>query len=158
MAGVFLYNARRMNGSVLSVQICPGQREPMRPLPEAELELGGIRGDRHFAPGSARQLLMIEAETLARFGLAPGAVKENVTVEGIRLMGLPAGTRIGLGSAEVEITKECEPCSRMDEIRSGLMLELQGRRGMMARVVRAGRVRAGDPVRVLERTEPEAVA
>lgn len=130
----------------------------MRPLAEAQLEPGGIRGDRHFAPESARQLLLIEAETLARFGLAPGAVKDNVTVEGVRVMGLPEGTRIAVGAAEVEITKECEPCSRMDEIRSGLMLELQGRRGMMAKVVRAGRVRPGDPVRVLERTEPEAVA
>jgi len=146
-----------MSGLVVSVQICPGQRQPMRPLAEADLQLGGIPGDSHFAPESARQLLLIEAETLSRFGLAPGGVKDNVTVEGIGLMGLAAGTRIGLGTAEVEITKECEPCSRMDESRSGLRLELEGRRGMMAKVVRPGKVRPGDPVQVLAREEPEVV-
>ena len=146
-----------MSGVVVSVQICPGQREPMRVVPEAQLDPGGIRGDRHFAPGSARQLLMIEAETLARFGLEPGQVKENVTTSGVDLMSLAPGTRLALGAAEVELADECHPCSRMDEIRSGLMLELEGSRGMLAKVVRPGRVRPGDPVRVLERAEPEVV-
>jgi MOSC domain-containing protein YiiM len=126
-------------------------------LAEAELEAGGIRGDRHFAPESARQLLLIEGETLARFGLAPGAVKENVTVQGVRIMGLAPGTRISLGSAEVEITDVCEPCSRMDEIRFGLKEDLEGRRGMMAKVVRSGKVRPGDPVNVLDPTGSEVV-
>jgi MOSC domain-containing protein YiiM len=144
-----------MTGSILSIQTCPGLREPMRPLSETELLPGGIPGDKHFAPDSARQLLLIEAETLASLGLPPGAVKENVTVQGVRLMGLAPGTRVTLGLAEIEITNECHPCTRMDEIRSGLMTELDGRRGMLARVIRAGRVRPGDPVRVLQPTEPE---
>ena len=143
-----------MTGSIVSIQTCPGLREPMRPLVEAKLLRGGIPGDRHFAPESARQLLLIEAETLASLGLAPGAVKDNITVQGVRLMGLPAGTRLALGRAEVEITDECHPCTRMDEIRQGLMADLAGRRGMMARVVRPGRVRPGDPVRVLQPAEP----
>ena len=126
----------------------------MRPLEESELQDGGIPGDAHFSPGSARQLLLIEAETLADLGVETGAVKENITVEGLSLMGLPAGTRLEVGLAQLEITKECEPCSRMDEIRDGLKAELVGRRGMMARVVRPGTVRRGDPIRVLQATSP----
>ena len=57
-----------MTGSIVSLQTCPGLREPMRPLVEAKLLRGGIPGDRHFAPESARQLLLIEAETLASDG------------------------------------------------------------------------------------------
>ena len=139
-----------MTGSILSVQTCPGPRRPMRALAEAELAPGGIPGDSHFAPESARQLLLIEAETLAGFGLEPGAVKENLTLQGIGLMGLAPGTRLAVGSAELEITDECLPCTRMDEIRPGLTDALKGRRGMLARVTRGGRVRPGDPVRVLE--------
>jgi MOSC domain-containing protein YiiM len=43
----------------------------------------------------------------------------------------------------------CDPCSRMDEIRPGLQAELDGRRGMLARVVRSGEVSAGDVVELL---------
>ncbi len=137
-------------GRVRSIQTCPGERLPMRALEESELRDGGILGDAHFAPGSLRQLLLIEAETLAELGVETGAVKENITVEGLTLMGLPAGIRLEVGQAELEITKECEPCSRMDEIRDGLMAGLVGRRGMMARVTRPGVVRRGDPIRVLQ--------
>jgi MOSC domain-containing protein YiiM len=122
----------------------------MRPLEESELLDGGIPGDAHFPPGSFSQMLLIEAEALAARGLEPGAVKENLTLEGIALMGLPSGTRLQVGDAEVEVTKECEPCSRMDEIRDGLRAELLGRRGMYARVTRPGAVRRGDPVRLVE--------
>jgi MOSC domain-containing protein YiiM len=142
-------------GSIRSIQTCPGERLAMRSLEESQLLDGGIPGDAHFAPGSLRQLLLIEAETLAELGVETGAVKENITVEGLTLMGLPAGTRLEVGDAELEITKECEPCSRMDEIRDGLKTELIGRRGMMARVSRPGLVRRGDPIRVLQ-TAPVA--
>src|SRR6266536_3199781 len=118
-----------IEGRVRSIQTCPGHRQPMRRLEESELLDGGMPGDAHFAPGSARQLLLIEAETLAALGIEPGTVKENLTVDGVSLMGLPAGTRLEVGDAELEVTKECEPCSRMDEIRFGLRAELVGQRG-----------------------------
>jgi MOSC domain-containing protein YiiM len=137
-------------GTVRSIQTCPGERQPMRSLEETELLDGGIPGDDHFSPGSVRQLLLIEAETLAELGVEIGAVKENITVEGLRLMGLAEGTRLEVGEAELEVTKECEPCSRMDEIRDGLRADLIGRRGMLARVTLPGVVRRGDPIRVLQ--------
>jgi len=129
--------------------MCLGQRAPMRPLDETHLVQGGIAGDAHFAPESARQLLLADQEALLAVGVSPGEIKENLTLQGVGVMDLPAGTRLALGEAEVQITKECEPCSRMDEIRSGLKEQLVGRRGMYARVVRPGKVRPGDPVRVL---------
>jgi MOSC domain-containing protein YiiM len=111
----------------------------------------GFRGDTHAVPDSSRQLLLIEMETLDALRLSPGEVKENVTTTGIRLMALAPKTRLRLGAdAVVEITKPCAPCFRMDEIRPGLLNEIGGRRGMLAKVITGGVVRKGDAVAVVE--------
>lgn len=139
-----------MPGSVVSLQLCPGSRMPMRPLREAELDDSGLVGDHNRAESSIRQLLLEDAETLEALGLTPGQVKENVTLRGVDVNGLPSGTLLSLGDAVVEITKECSPCDRMEEIRSGLKAALVGRRGVYARVVAGGTVRVGDPASVTE--------
>jgi MOSC domain-containing protein YiiM len=138
-----------VTGVIVSIQTCLGERAPLRPLDETRLESGGIPGDRHFAPGSARELLLIESETLAQLGLLPGQVRENLTISGLSLMGLAPGTRLRAGDAELEITKECLPCEVMEAIRRGLRAELEGRRGMLARVRIDGVVRRGDAVAVV---------
>jgi MOSC domain-containing protein YiiM len=53
------------------------------------------------------------------------------------------------GGAVFEITMVCDPCHRMDELRDGLRGELDGRRGMLARVVEGGEVCVGDEVVLL---------
>ncbi|HEX8098942.1 MAG TPA: MOSC domain-containing protein [Actinomycetota bacterium] len=125
----------------------------MEPLSEGRLSQGGLEGDDHFSPESARQLLLVDVETLDALNLSPGDIRENLTVRGVDVMGLRPGTTIQLGDAHVEITKECTPCRNMEAIRPGLMTELSGRRGMLARVVAGGAVRPGDRVEVIE-TEP----
>lgn len=116
----------------------------------------GLEGDKHAVATSNRQVLLADREALDEVGVAPGIIKENLTVEGLNVMGLPVGTRLRLGgSAVLEITKLCEPCFRMDEIRMGLKDELVGRRGMVARVVNGGSIRIGDPISV-EEAEPLA--
>lgn len=116
----------------------------------------GLEGDKHANPASRRQVLLADKEALDAVGVSPGTIKENITVEGVDVMGLPVGTRVRLGErATVEITAVCEPCFRMDEIREGLRSELEGRRGMISVVVEGGTIRVGDPIR-LERSEPLA--
>ena len=56
------------------------------------------------------------------------------------------GQQVRVGGALFEITMVCDPCERMDAIRPGLQAELEGRRGMLARVLEDGRVAAGDTV------------
>jgi MOSC domain-containing protein YiiM len=112
----------------------------------------GLDGDLHALPDSSRQVLLIESETLAEFGLAPGQVKENITTTGIALMGLRRGQRLLVGASVVlEATKACAPCSRMDELRPGLLRAIDGRRGMLARVIRGGPVAVGDSITILEK-------
>ena len=116
----------------------------------------GIEGDKHASAASKRQVLLADKEALDAVGVLPGTIKENVTVEGVDLMRLPSGSLVRLGrSVVLEITAVCEPCFRMDEIRDGLKQELEGKRGMLSRVVRGGVINVGDPITV-ERSEPLA--
>ena len=126
----------------------------MQQVPTATLVEGvGIDGDKHASTASKRQVLLADKEALDAVGVLPGTIKENVTVEGVDVMRLPAGTRVRLGrSAVLEIMAVCEPCFRMDEIRDGLRTELEGRRGMLSRVVEGGTISVGDAIRV-ERLE-----
>lgn len=129
----------------------------MHLVPSAKLVEGlGIEGDKHASAASKRQVLLADKEALDAVGVLPGTIKENVTVEGVDVMQLPAGSRVRLGrSAVLEITAICEPCFRMDEIREGLKQELEGRRGMVSTVVRGGTISVGDSI-TIERSEPLA--
>lgn len=140
---------------VVALFRCPGHRAPMEPMAEVWAEADwGIWGDAHARPGSSRQVLLIDRETLEALDLEPGAVRENITVQGLPFSTLRPGDRLQIGEAILEITKPCTPCGRMDEVRPGLQETLRGRRGMLARVLQSGRIRRGDPVRRLERQDP----
>ena len=116
----------------------------------------GIEGDKHASAASKRQVLLADKEALDAVGVLPGTIKENITVEGVDVMQLPSGSLVRLGrSVVLEITAVCEPCFRMDEIRDGLKQELEGKRGMVSRVVRGGVINIGDPITV-ERSKPLA--
>ena len=141
---------------IVSLQLCVGHREPMRSVDDAKVIAGfGIDGDRHAtAEGvrTARQVLLMDEETLDGFGLPHGAVRENVTTSGIDLASTSEGQRLALGDEVVlQITGHCAPCARMDEIRPGLREQLEGQRGMLAFVAQGGTVRVGDAIRILER-------
>jgi MOSC domain-containing protein YiiM len=138
-----------MPGIVTAIHLCVGSRQPMKRVESAEARGDfGLWGDRHARAGHARQVLLMEQEVLDLLGLEPGIVRENVTTRGIALTGLPAGTRLRAGGALLEITGPCQPCARMDEIRPGLKDHLEGRRGMLCRVLEGGPVKSGDAVQV----------
>ncbi len=144
-----------MSGSIVSIQLCVGHRDPMKTVESANMREGfGIEGDRHAVSEgvrTARQVLLIDQETLERFGLSRGEVRENVTTSGIDLHSLQPGQCLALGEeAVVEITGHCAPCGRMDEIRDGLREVLEGQRGMLATVLRGGAIAVGHPVSVRE--------
>lgn len=139
-----------LTGVVTSLQICGAHRAPMQKLQAVRaIENLGLEGDRHAMPDGSRQVLLIEEETLEGLEVSVGAVKENITTRGIGLMRLSPGTRLQISGAVFELTKACTPCSRMEEIRPGLREELEGKRGMLARVVRGGEIRVGDAVEVV---------
>ena len=103
----------------------------------------------HGRPGSKRQVLLVDIETLREFSLDPGALKENITTEGIGLRELRRGQQLRIGEALLEVTLSCEPCGRMDDIRPGLQEELRGKRGQLCRVVQQGVIRRGDAIELV---------
>jgi MOSC domain-containing protein YiiM len=124
---------------------------------EIVFDVDGIQGDAHRGPNSIRQVLLEDVEVLRTLGLEPGTIKEQVTVEDVRVNDLAVGTRLVLGAVVLELTKPAGPCSRMDEIRPGLRAELEGCRGVLAKVMVPGTVHVGDGVTV-EQPEPEVIA
>ena len=126
-------------------------RQPMQGVEEAlAVENRGLEGCIHGRPGSGRQVLLMDMEALARLGLEPGMVKENITTQGVALYELSPGQRLGIGESVLEVTMPCEPCRLMDEIRAGLRQKLRGQRGMLCRVVQGGWIRRGNRIEVLE--------
>ncbi len=113
------------------------------------LEDLGFEGCVHARPGSKRQVLLVESESLDAMGLPPGIIRENITTEGLNVNGLKAGTRLRIGEALMEVTAPCTPCDLMERIRPGLRRDLQGRRGMLCQVLQSGVIRRGDSIEML---------
>ena len=91
----------------------------------------------------------MDIETLIEFGLSERDIKENITVQGIDFSLIKLGNIVRIGMDVVlEITGDCEPCSRMDELRSGLKNAIDGRRGMLAYVKSGGTISSGDSITV----------
>ena len=113
------------------------------------IEGHGLEGCAHARPGTKREVLFASAEHLDALGVEYGRIRENFTIEGADVHDWPIGQQVRIGEARFEITMVCDPCSRMDEIRPGLQEELEGRRGMLARVVESGEVTTGAEVELL---------
>jgi MOSC domain-containing protein YiiM len=136
---------------VLHLFQCLAHGEPMREFEEVlAVENKGFQDCLHGRSGSARQVLVMDQETLEEFGIAPGRARENITTRGIALGKLLLGQRLRAGEALLEVTKACTPCHQMDEIRQGLQEAIRGRRGVLCRVLEPGRIRRGDRVEMEE--------
>jgi MOSC domain-containing protein YiiM len=134
--------------------LCKIHRFPMEEVEEALATLSpGFKGCIHGRPRSHRQILLMDSETLGRFGLAPGAVKENITTAGMDFQVLATGMRMRIGEAVLEVSGPCHPCPRMDDIRQGLQQELKGQRGWLCRVVEEGTIRRGDAIELMAPAE-----
>jgi MOSC domain-containing protein YiiM len=133
-------------GKVAHLFIKPARRQPMAARSEVEAVADqGLKGDASYGR-SRRQVLLMEAEILERFGLRPGALRENIVVRGLRLTGLASGDSLKVGSAMLEVTGVCDPCSLVDEVQPGLQDALKGERGMLARVTGSGTIRISDTI------------
>ena len=137
--------------TVHAIFTCLRHRLPMKHAAEAvAIADRGLQGCAHGGPGSKRQVLLMDVETLELLGLRPGQIKENITTRGVNVQGLRGGQRLRIGGARLEVTVHCGPCKRMDDIRPGLERELRGRRGMLCRVVEGGTIRVGDSIEFVE--------
>jgi MOSC domain-containing protein YiiM len=108
----------------------------------------GMEGCAHANP-PWREVLFVSLEHLESVDVEPGDIRENLTVAGADVQEWPVGQQVRVGEAVFEITMVCDPCQRMEDLRQGLRAELDGKRGMLARVVESGEVAVGDAIELL---------
>jgi MOSC domain-containing protein YiiM len=138
-----------MPASVIHLQLKPAEGAPMKPVPSVTAITGyGLQDDAN-AGRSKRQVLIIERELLDEFQLPVGDVRENITVEGIQLAGMAAGTRIRAGNALLEATLDCAPCQFIEDKRPGLRAAMEGKRGTLFKVIEGGKINVGDEIAVV---------
>ncbi len=149
---------------------------PKVQVPELRLTPAGVEGDfnrwrTEKAAGDPDQaVLLVTDETLEQlrregWPVQRGDLGENVTVSGIPESAWHEGAQVRLGSALLEISKPCPPCTLLytlsyvgEERGPEFIRTMRGRRGWFARVLRAGQVRAGAPVELIARFSPAPVS
>jgi MOSC domain-containing protein YiiM len=167
-----------IEGVVVAVHRDASHRFSKQTVDRIRLEEGiGVEGDAHAGPTvqhrsrrrrdpgrpNLRQVHLLPLDLLTRvnalgYDVTPGALGENVTTDGLDLLGLPTGALLGLGDhAVVEVTGLRNPCVQIDRFRPGLLKEVihttdDGQvvrlAGVMGVVRRGGVVSPGDPVEV----------
>ncbi len=140
---------------VVSVNVSERKGTPKRPVPEVELVAGyGIRGDAHAGtPG--REVSLLDQSEIARFEeakgvrLAPGAFAENITTRGLDHSLLTVGTELEIGPVRLRVSQIGKDCHEGCAIRERVGDCIMPRLGVFAQVLVGGKVRPGDPIKIL---------
>ena len=132
---------------ILSTYLKPAKGRQMRKVASLRLRAGyGISGDANWAAYSPRQILLASRRTYEELGLEEGSLRENVLVDG-DVDAFRSGQVLRLGvSTMVRLTIPCEPCVKLNRVRSGLARDVAGRRGFLARVISGGVLAVGEEV------------
>jgi len=129
---------------------------------------GDGQGDTNGHGGEQRAVLVYQIGSyghwerhFGRHDFSYGQFGENFTVDGMADDQVCIGDRYRIGEAEFEVTQPRVTCYRvglrLGEPEMAALLVSHNRPGFYMRVIREGRVRAGDPI-VKTRTGPEALS
>jgi MOSC domain-containing protein YiiM len=149
-----LLGARMRPGRVAWIGLRPARREDLIAVDTAAVDPGsGLVGDHYRNSSGRRQVTLIQSEHVAAIAqylgvdaIAPALLRRNVVVAGINLLALKE-RRFRIGTAVLEMTGECHPCSRMEAILGvGGYNAVRGHGGITARVVTGGDIRIGDAI------------
>lgn len=116
----------------------------------------GLEGDHYASKGGKRQVTLILREHITAVAsmvgtgdIDPSLLRRNIVVNGINLLALK-GHRFRLGTAVLEYSGECHPCSRMEEnLGDGGYNAMRGHGGITCRVLESGVISVGDELVVL---------
>lgn len=139
------------------VAVCTSDKKGVRKklVDVIELAVGtGVVGDAH-AGAWHRQVSLLPDESVDELrevlpNLAPGDFAENILTRGLDLKSLPVGTVVAAGEALVAVTQIGKKCHNDCEIKRLTGKCAMPTEGIFAVVIRDGKVRAGDEVRVVE--------
>lgn len=138
---------------VISIAVRPLKKSPLQTITEADLDTtNGLNGDHYSRRSGKRQLTLISeqeidqtAKLLKKEKIDPLLTRRNLLYSGSPIADTERRI-IGIGdSCRIEITGPCDPCNQMDKnFGEGAEKAMQGRAGLTARVLRNGKIKAGD--------------
>lgn len=145
----------RQAGKVAWIGLRPARKADLTVVKTAKAVAGkGLEGDRVITTNSAkRQVTLIMGEHLDTAAsilgierINPGLTRRNIVTRGINLMAL-RDKRFRIGTAVLELTSPCHPCTRMEEnLGTGGFNAMRGHGGWCAIVVEGGEIHVGDSI------------
>ncbi|MEQ8802285.1 MOSC domain-containing protein [Haliea sp.] len=110
----------------------------------------GVEGDFRGKPGR-RQVTVLSSESWARACAELGEAlpwmtrRANLLVSGLEFTPAHVGSSLRIGDLVLQITRETDPCERMDQARPGLRaaLDPDWRGGVCCRVIVGGEITLG---------------
>ncbi len=151
-----------MTACVVSVHVAAAGGVPKLGVPAVRVTVDGVEGDRQrdleYHGGPTRAVCVYAQEcidALAAEGhpIYPGSTGENLTLRGLEWASVQPGDRLEIGAVTLEITSYAPPCTTIaasfcDEHFVRISQKVHpGWSRVYARVLVAGQVHAGDPVR-----------
>jgi MOSC domain-containing protein YiiM len=152
-------------GRIVQISVSPSG-VPKRAVPSARITTGGVEGDGHRAVpyhgGPERAVCVYALEAIRALqaeghAVVPGALGENVTLEGVPWGAVTPGRRLLLGDGVLlEVTRYTTPCRTImrafKDRAYGRVSHTRhpGWSRVYTRVLTEGVIAAGDPVRLLE--------
>lgn len=143
-------------GSVEWIAVRPQKRAEPLVLDCITVTEQGLENDHYAGRSGNRSVTLIQQEHLSaiasmihREAIDPAELRRNIVVSGINLLALK-GREFRIGSAILQMTGLCHPCSRMEEVLGeGGYNAVRGHGGITARVLSPGIICLKDKVEVL---------
>ena len=142
------------NPHIFRISVAPQKGLKKSNVTEVYIRAGeGIDGDAHGT--SHRPVSLLPFESFQKvyhpdLRINPGDFAENITTWGVDFSGVHIGTRIMLGdSVLLEVIQIGKKCHHNCIIRETVGDCIMPREGVFAKVLNGGKVKEGDPIRVL---------
>lgn len=143
-----------MTGKVAAISTSVEKGTKKKPVLRADLIVNhGIKGDAH-AGEKIRQISLLALESIEKMKakclkVSAGDFAENITTLGINLLVLKIGDKLKIGNnVLVEITQIGKECHDRCEIYRQLGDCVMPREGVFARVLRGGKIKTGDNIKI----------
>lgn len=143
-------------GKVEFISLRPERMANCISVEAVDVNENGLVGDHFKADRKKRAVTLIQSEHLSVVGrilnkeINPLLTRRNIVVSGINLLALK-GQKFKIGSAILEGTGPCDPCTRMEEnFGPGGYNAMRGHGGLTAQVIENGRIELGDTVQFID--------
>jgi MOSC domain-containing protein YiiM len=139
------------------IAVCTSSKKGTRKIAVPEITVKdnyGVAGDAHADSGWHRQVSLLADESINKMrgkgmDLDCGDFAENITTKGIELNTLPLGTVFHIGDEVVlELTQIGKECHASCEIRTIIGDCIMPKEGIFTKVLKGGKVKAGDNIRI----------